>query len=139
MRCRKLTSLTTRAPPSPPVAWRTSTSSGPAPARSRVTDIYARGRRGPVQAKFTTKELSELGELVNADIVVKPEEIALDAVSEAALAGQRVAQRNIEVLRAFAAKPLEGKPRRVHLRFCVSPVEIVGTERVEGLVIERNR
>ncbi|MDQ6602398.1 MAG: FAD-dependent oxidoreductase [Chloroflexota bacterium] len=108
-------------------------------AHSPVTDIYMIGRRGPVQAKFTTKELGELGELANADIIVKPEEIALDPVSEAALAGQRVAQRNIEVLRAFAAKSPEGKPRRIHLRFLVSPVEIVGAECVEGLVIERNR
>ena len=76
----------------------------PVLARSEVTDIYVLGRRGPVQAKFTTKELGELGELANADIIVKPEEIALDPVSEAALAGQRVAQRNIEVLRAFATK-----------------------------------
>jgi ferredoxin--NADP+ reductase len=111
----------------------------PVLAASKVTDIYVLGRRGPVQAKFTTKELSELGELANADIVVKPEEIALDPVSEAALAGQRVAQRNMEVLRAFAEKPLEGKPRRVHLRFLVSPVEIRGADHVEGLVIERNR
>jgi len=111
----------------------------PVLARSAVTDIYVLGRRGPVQAKFTTKELGELGELANADIIVKPEEIALDLVSEAALVGQRVAQRNIEVLRAFAAKPLEGKPRRIHLRFLVSPVEILGTACVEGLVIERNR
>jgi ferredoxin/flavodoxin---NADP+ reductase len=111
----------------------------PVLAQSQVTDIYVLGRRGPVQAKFTTKELGELGELTNADIIVKPEEIALDPVSEAALAGQRVALRNIEVLRAFAAKPLEGKPRRIHLRFLASPVEILGTERVEGLVIERNR
>ncbi len=110
----------------------------PVLARSAVTDIYVLGRRGPVQAKFTTKELGELGELANADIIVKPEEIALDPVSEAALAGQRVAQRNIEVLRAFAAKPLEGKPRRIHLRFLVSPVEILGTDCVEGLVIEHN-
>ncbi len=111
----------------------------PVLAASAVTDIYMLGRRGPVQAKFTTKELSELGELANADIIVKPEEIALDAVSEAALAGQRVAQRNLEALRAFAAKPLEGKPRRIHLRFLVSPVEIRGAGCVEGLVIERNR
>ena len=111
----------------------------PVLAQSAVTDIYVLGRRGPVQAKFTTKELSELGELANADIIVKPEEVELDAVSEAALTGQRVAQRNLDVLRAFATKPLEGKPRRIHLRFLVSPVEILGTERVEGLVIERNR
>ena len=58
----------------------------PVLARSHVRDIYVLGRRGPVQAKFTPQELKELGELPNADILVKPEEIVLDPVSEAALA-----------------------------------------------------
>jgi ferredoxin--NADP+ reductase len=106
---------------------------------SGVKDIYMLGRRGAAQAKFTTKELRELGELLNADIVVKPEEIWLDAASEAATQGQPALQKNIEVLQGFAAKPQEGKPRRVHLRFLVSPVEVLGSERVEGLRIERNR
>jgi ferredoxin--NADP+ reductase len=108
-------------------------------ARSQVTDIYVLGRRGPVQAKFTTKELTELGELPNADIVVKPEELVLDPVSEAALVSNRVAQKNLEVLHEFAAKPPEGKLRRIHLRFLVSPVQIRGAGRVEEVVIERNR
>jgi len=107
--------------------------------RSHVTDIYLLARRGPVQAKFTTKELRELGELAEADIIVRPEELALDPASEAALVGQAVAQRNLDVLRAFAAKPSEGKPRRIHLRFLASPVEILGKEQVTGLIIERNR
>jgi ferredoxin--NADP+ reductase len=111
----------------------------PVLARSQVTDIYVLGRRGPVQAKFTTQELKELGELPNADIVVKPEELVLDPVSEAALPTNRVAQRNLEVLREFATRPPEGKLRRLHLRFLVSPVEIRGAGRVEEVVIERNR
>ncbi len=109
-------------------------------AQSRITDVYLLARRGPAQAKFTTKELRELGELLHADIVVRPEELTLDAASEAALASNRVAKRNMDVLREFAAKPLEGKPRRVHLRFLVSPVEIHGAGGgVSGLTIERNR
>lgn len=108
-------------------------------AESHVTDVHMLGRRGPAQAKFTTKELRELGELADADVVVKPEEIALDAASAAALAGSRVAKANMEVLREFATRPLTGKARRIHLRFLVSPVEILGAERVDGLVIERNR
>lgn len=108
-------------------------------ARSQVTDIYVLGRRGPVQAKFTPQELKELGELPNTDILVQPEELELDAVSETALADNRTAQRNLELLRAFARKPSEGKPRRLHLRFLVSPVEIRGAGKVEEVVIERNR
>ena len=48
---------------------------------SRVTDIYMLGRRGPAQAAFTNPELKEFGELAEADVVVPPEEIALDPAS----------------------------------------------------------
>ncbi len=105
---------------------------------SPVTDIYLLGRRGPVQAKFTTKELKDLGQLEAADIVVRPEEVDVSPDELAALADGTV-RRNIEVLREFACRPLSGKPRRIHLRFFVSPIEIVGEGSVEALRIERNR
>ena len=108
-------------------------------AASEVRDIYIFGRRGPAQAKFTTKELRELGELENADVIVDPDEIALDAASAAEVAAQQALQRNVDILRDFAARTPSGKPRRLHLRFLTSPVEIVGTDAVEELVIERNR
>ena len=109
-------------------------------ADSATTDIYMLGRRGPAQGKFTTKELRELGELANADIVVDPAELELDPASEASLEGDPMRQKNIEVLRDFAAKELEGKPRRVHLRFFVSPLELGGEDgRVATLTLGRNR
>lgn len=108
-------------------------------AHSRVKDVYMLGRRGPAQAKFTTKELRELGELTNADIVVKPQELELDAASAASIADQPAMLKNLEILREFAVKPLEGKPRRVHIRFLVSPVAIIGEGKVQKLRIERNR
>jgi ferredoxin/flavodoxin---NADP+ reductase len=37
---------------------------------SKVREVHMIGRRGPAQAKFTTKELRELGELPGVDIVV---------------------------------------------------------------------
>ena len=106
---------------------------------STVRDVYMLARRGPVQAKFTTKELRELGELLEADIIVRPDEVALDQAGEKALeAADNTVKKNVEILQEFARKPLEGKPRRVHLRFLVSPVEILGTESISGLKIERN-
>ena len=108
--------------------------------RSHVRDVWVLGRRGAAQAKFTTKELREFGELAQADVVVKPEEIALSEAEEAAIT-DNVVKKNVEVLQGFAARVQEGKPRRVHLRFLVSPVEILGDEegRVAGLRVERNR
>ncbi len=106
---------------------------------SPVTDVYMLGRRGPAQGKFTTKELRELGDLANADIVVDPLEAEADAASLASIEGDPALKKNLEVLRDFAQKPLQGKPRRVHLRFLVSPIEILGDTKVEALRLERNR
>lgn len=111
----------------------------PVLAESQVTDIYMLGRRGPAQAKFTTKELRELGELHNADIVVRAEELELDVKSAASIAHDPAMLKNLEVLREFAAKPLTGKPRRVHIRFFVSPVAILGEGRVQRIRLEKNR
>lgn len=108
-------------------------------ASSEVKDVVMVGRRGPAQGKFTTKELRELGELENADIVVDERELDLDEASMASIEDNRLAQRNLDVLRSFAASSPSGKPRRVHIRFCLSPVEILGEERVTGLKLERNR
>ncbi len=107
-------------------------------AHSAVSDIYMLGRRGPAQAKFTTKELKELGALADADVIVRSEEIVLTPEDEAAVTDP-IVRRNVEVLRGFAARSLTGKARRIHLRFLVSPVEIVGESEVEGVRLEHNR
>jgi ferredoxin--NADP+ reductase len=107
---------------------------------SRVEDIHMLGRRGPAQAKWTTKELRELGELANADIVVDPAELELDPSSQAAAEADRATKRNLEILREMAEKAPQGKPRRLHLRFYASPVELHGEEgRVARMTVGRNR
>ncbi len=111
----------------------------PVLAQSQVTDIYMLGRRGPAQAKFTTKELRELGELHNADVLVRPEELELDEKSAASIAHDPAMLKNLEVLREFAARPLSGKPRRIYIRFFVSPVAILGEGRVQKIRLEKNR
>jgi ferredoxin--NADP+ reductase len=60
-------------------------------------------------------------------------------VSEAALEADRArARRNVDILREFAASKPAGKPKRLVLRFSVSPVAILGDERVEAIEIVRN-
>jgi ferredoxin/flavodoxin---NADP+ reductase len=104
-----------------------------------VREIVMLGRRGPVQAAFTPPELKELGELAGAEPVVDPAELALDAASERELEADRErARRNFELLEGYAARVAEGKPRRIVLRFLVSPVAILGSERVEAVEVVRN-
>jgi ferredoxin--NADP+ reductase len=107
-------------------------------AESGIREIVVLARRGPAQAAFTTPELKELGTLAGADVVVDPAELELDSASTSSLQGNTNATRNMDVLREFAAREPTGKPRRVVLRFLVSPVAIVGEEAVEGVEIVQN-
>jgi ferredoxin--NADP+ reductase len=108
-------------------------------AGSRIRDIHVLGRRGPVQAAFTNKEVRELGELPDVDVIVDPAALELDPASAAqAAVGDKTMQRNLEILRGYAERPLTGAPKRVHLHFLVSPVEILGSDRVEAVVLARN-
>jgi ferredoxin/flavodoxin---NADP+ reductase len=104
-----------------------------------VREIVMLGRRGPVQAAFTPPELKELGELGGAEPVVDPADLRLDPASEAELEADRErARRNFELLEDYAAREPEGKPRRIVLRFLVSPVAILGEDRVEAVEVVRN-
>jgi ferredoxin--NADP+ reductase len=105
-----------------------------------IREILVVGRRGPVQASWTSTELGELGELAGADVVVDPAELELEPASEAELeAASNAVRRNLEILRAFAERAPVGKPRTIRLRFRLSPVAILGTERVEAIELVRNR
>jgi ferredoxin--NADP+ reductase len=108
-------------------------------AGSGFRELVMLGRRGPVQAAFTPPELKELGELAGADVVVDPADLQLDRASEAELEADRDrARRNVDLLREYAGREPEGKPRRIVLRFLTSPVRIVGEQRVEGIEVVRN-
>jgi ferredoxin--NADP+ reductase len=94
---------------------------------SGVREVVVLGRRGPAQAAFTNPELLELGELTGADVVVDPAELerAL-AVPDTAVG--KTAEGNVRILRDYATRPSRGEPRRVVLRFLLSPVELLGDE-----------
>jgi ferredoxin--NADP+ reductase len=105
---------------------------------SGLREIVLLARRGPAQAAFTTPELKELGDLADADVVVDPADLELDPASEASLEHDTNARRNVEVLREYAERAPAGKRRTIVLRFAVSPVAILGEERVEGVEVVRN-
>jgi len=108
---------------------------------SQVRDIYMIGRRGPVQGAFTNPELKELGEMAGADILVRAADLELDPGSMAALASgdDKTPEKNLATLRLFAARPRTGKPRTIHLRFLLSPIELKGAGRVEQIELGHNR
>lgn len=110
-----------------------------------VQEVMVIGRRGPLQATFTTHELHELADLdglADVDVILDPadfEDITDDALESA---GKTVKQ-NIKVLRTFLSRePVPGH-RRIVFRFRTSPIEIKagdpdGEPRVGSIVLGRN-
>jgi ferredoxin--NADP+ reductase len=110
-------------------------------ADSGLEEVVVLGRRGPAQAAFTNPEVRELGELTDADITIDPAEMELDEASRSYVESDEcdpTQRRNVEIFTEFSQREPEGKPKRVVLRFCCSPVEIKGEGKVESIVIARN-
>jgi ferredoxin--NADP+ reductase len=107
---------------------------------SKVREIVICGRRGPAQAAFTNPELLELSELSAADVIVDPADVVLDEASERSIAGagDMTARKNVEILTDYSKQKPSGKPKRVTMRFLVSPVELRGSDRVEEIELVRN-
>jgi ferredoxin--NADP+ reductase len=107
---------------------------------SKVREVIVLGRRGPAQAAFTNPELLELDELTRADVFVDPADCELDEHSAESLEGEGniTARKNVEILTGYSTAEPSGSEHKIHLRFLVSPVEILGDERVEGVRIVRN-
>jgi ferredoxin--NADP+ reductase len=109
----------------------------------RLKRIYVLGRRGPVQAAFSPKEIKEIGDLSYSDLVVSPDEVAFEATPAQRAAWDKDTQQNVEYVLAKAKEPAggTGKPRQVILRFLVSPVEfIAGPDGAVATVkVEKNK
>ncbi|MFD8815405.1 FAD-dependent oxidoreductase [Streptomyces sp. NPDC059627] len=109
-------------------------------AASRIRDVHVVGRRGPSQARFTTKELRELGGLPGTEVLLDPDELALDP-AYADPSGLPAAQRrNVEVLRGWGGAGARGAERSIWLRFFLRPVEILADGgRVGAVLFERTQ
>jgi len=113
-------------------------------AASRVREIHIIGRRGPAQARFSVRELRELGELPNADIIVNGAEADLGAFdptgeSSRLARSDRRSRGNVAVIRDWVGRTPRGCPRRLSVRFWLRPTEIIGIDRVTALRLERTR
>ncbi|MGE7384100.1 FAD-dependent oxidoreductase [Streptomyces sp. NPDC004126] len=112
-------------------------------ADSGVRTVSMVARRGPSQAKFTTKELRELGTLPGVGTRVDPAELALDPAYDgqgAAAALPAAVRRNLDVLHGWSGSPGDAAAARdIRLRFYLRPVELLGGPdgRVRGLRFER--
>jgi ferredoxin--NADP+ reductase len=111
-------------------------------ARSTIAEVVVVGRRGPAQAAFTNPELRELADLADADILVDPDELdAALAIVDPNADLTPTAQRNVEILRAYASTPPSDRSKRIVLRFLLSPTSLTPgpTGHLSAVEFVRNR
>jgi NADPH-dependent glutamate synthase beta subunit-like oxidoreductase len=108
-------------------------------SESRIREIHLIGRRGPAQARFTTKELREMGQLTACAPFVDPNDLVLNEECESELSDIRAPTRakNFEVLRTFAGQQ-DKKSKTCHFHFFLSPREALGEQKLEELLLETN-
>ncbi|KAA1376139.1 4Fe-4S binding protein [Aeromicrobium fastidiosum] len=98
---------------------------------SAVREIVLVGRRGAAHAAFTLPELVGLVQRGDIDIRVEGDDL-LPSGTDA------MADLKLDVLREAAYRPRRPGTRTIVFRFAASPLEIIGTDRVDGVRVCRN-
>ncbi|WP_067662529.1 FAD-dependent oxidoreductase [Nocardia miyunensis] len=108
---------------------------------SKIREVVLLGRRGPVQAAYTSPEFLALQRLPGVDVIIDESELELDPASRAALDDpytEPSTHLKVELAREYSQRPQDPDRKRIVFRYLVSPVEVLGTDRVGGLTIVRN-
>ncbi|MGX6511017.1 FAD-dependent oxidoreductase [Rhodococcus sp. SJ-2] len=100
-------------------------------AASRIREVVVLGRRGTLGAAYSTPELLGLGTLPGVDVTASGVDPGDGEYS--ALARIRAG-----IVTRYAGATASPGRRRIHLQFLRSPVEVLGTDRVEGLRVAVN-
>ncbi len=106
---------------------------------SALRDITLLGRRGPHQIAMTPKELGELNKLHRATPRVEMADLPPEADDALLEPGQR---KSVTLLREFASIPESFRADKdidINFDFFASPVRVLGTDRVEGVEVERTK
>ena len=110
-------------------------------AESKIREVHLVGRRGPAQAKFTTRELRGLGLIPQCRALTDSNAVTLGPVCELELADRSNinALQNVEFFRGLCGAEAAQRGRKLIFHFCLNPERIEGEAgRVERFVFRRN-
>jgi ferredoxin/flavodoxin---NADP+ reductase len=101
--------------------------------QSNIRKVYISARRGPEHAAFTSPELRELPKLEHTNVVIRKEDIEA-AIVRAGSEPEKDVKSNLDAMLLIAENPKSEHERTMEFLFQHSPKEILGTDRVEGVV-----
>jgi ferredoxin--NADP+ reductase len=101
--------------------------------QSNIRKVYISARRGPEHAAFTSPELRELPKLEHTNVVIRKEDIE-GAIVRAGAEPEKDVKSNLDAMLLIAENPKSEHDRTMEFLFQHTPKEILGTDRVEGVV-----
>ena len=100
---------------------------------SNIRKVYISARRGPEHAAFTSPELRELPKLEHTNVVIRKEDIET-AIARAGAEPEKDVKSNLDAMLLIAENTKSEHERTMEFLFQHTPKEILGTDRVEGVV-----
>ena len=101
--------------------------------KSNIRKVYISARRGPEHAAFTSPELRELPKLEHTNVVIHKADIE-GAIVRAGAEPEKDVKSNLDAMLLIAENPKSEHERTMEFLFQHTPKEILGTDRVEGVV-----
>ncbi|CAM3978023.1 FAD-dependent oxidoreductase [Nocardia ninae] len=109
--------------------------------RSNIREVVVLGRRGPLQAAYTSSEFLALAHLQGIDVIVDESDLALDHASQALLDDPQVEpslKLKYTLAEEYAGGRRDPSHKRIVFRYLASPTALVGTEHVEAIEFAHN-
>ena len=100
---------------------------------SAVRDVYISARRGPEHAAFTSPELRELPKLEHTNVAINKSDIDA-AIVRAGAEPEKDVKSNLDAMLLMAESQKSEHERTMHFLFQHTPKQILGRERVEGVL-----
>jgi ferredoxin--NADP+ reductase len=101
--------------------------------KSNIRKVYISARRGPEHAAFTSPELRELPKLEHTNVVMRKEDIEA-AIVRVGTEPEKDVKSNLDAMLLIAENPKSEHQRTMEFLFQHTPKEILGTDRVEGVL-----
>tara|TARA_R110002050_G_scaffold1244_4_gene8649 strand:+ start:81789 stop:83168 length:1380 start_codon:yes stop_codon:yes gene_type:complete len=103
--------------------------------------VHMVGRRGPVQSKFTTKELHELGKLSHCNVSLDPKYLDLKAACQQELddTANIIVQKNYKVLQSYAnnfSEVHDKNKTQIKIDFMLNPKYFSGKKQLSSAFFE---
>ncbi|WP_280393426.1 4Fe-4S binding protein, partial [Nocardia brasiliensis] len=109
--------------------------------RSNIREVVVLGRRGPLQAAYTSSEFLALAHLNGIDVVVDAADLELDHASQAVLDDPDIEpslKLKYTLAEEYAGGTRDDGNKRIVFRYLASPTALHGTAKVESIEFAHN-